>query len=123
MSTRTPRLPGPDHPITIEPSSERFVVKAGDTVIADTSQALLLREANYPPIPYLPLSAIDPELLQSSDTTTYCPYKGEASYYSIRTGDGVIEDALWFYDEPYEAVGEIAGHAAFYTDKVQVSGD
>jgi uncharacterized protein (DUF427 family) len=123
MSTRTPKLPGPDHPITIEPTSERFVVRAGDTVIADSTNALLLREANYPPIPYVPLSDIDPELLQSSDTHTYCPYKGEASYYSLRTGDGVIEDALWFYDEPYEAVGEIAGHAAFYADKVSVSGD
>jgi uncharacterized protein (DUF427 family) len=122
MSTRTPKVPGPDHPITIEPSSEHIVVKAGDTVIADTSSALMLHEANYPPIAYLPLSDIDPELLQSSDTHTYCPYKGEASYYSLRTGDGVIEDALWFYDEPYDAVSEIAGHAAFYADKVQISG-
>jgi uncharacterized protein (DUF427 family) len=121
MSTRTPKLPGPDHPITIEPSSAHIVVKVGDTVVADTTNALLLREANYPPIPYLPLSDIDGELLQSSDTSTYCPYKGDASYYSLRAGDAVIEDALWFYDEPYEAVGEIAGHAAFYADKVQIS--
>jgi uncharacterized protein (DUF427 family) len=122
MSTRTPKLPGPDHPITIEPHSDHVVVSSGDTVVADTAQALALREAAYPTVLYVPLSDVDSELLESSDTHTYCPYKGEASYYSIRTPDGVIEDAIWFYDEPYDAVSEIAGHAAFYPDKVKIAG-
>jgi uncharacterized protein (DUF427 family) len=121
MSTRTPKLPGPDHPITIEPHADHVVVSAGDTVVADTHDALALHEANYPAVLYVPLADVDPELLESSDTHTYCPYKGEASYYSLRTADGVIEDALWFYDEPYDAVSEIAGHAAFYPDKVSIA--
>jgi uncharacterized protein (DUF427 family) len=122
MSTRTPKLPGPDHPITIEPHQEHVVVSAGDTVVAETANALALREAGYPAILYVPLSDVDAELLESSDTHTYCPYKGEASYYSVRTADGVLEDAIWFYDEPYAAVSEIAGHVAFYPDKVTIAG-
>jgi uncharacterized protein (DUF427 family) len=115
--------PSADHPITVEPSHARIRVTAGETVVADTTRALALQESTYPVSFYVPIDDVDQTLLRRTDTETYCPYKGEASYYSIRTGDGVIEDALWFYDEPYEAVGEIAGHAAFYTDKVQVSGD
>ena len=120
MSTRAPLIPGPDHPITIEPSSAHVVVTAGSTVVADSSNALTLHEAGYPPVYYVPLSDLDSELLESSDTTSYCPYKGKASYYSIRTGDDVVKDAIWFYDEPYEAVAEIAGHVAFYGDRVQI---
>ncbi len=122
MSARTQLIPGPDHPITIEPSSAHVVVKTGDTVIADSSNALTLHEGkgNYAPVYYVPLADVDSELLESSDTTTYCPYKGEASYYSVRTGDAVVKDAIWFYDEPYDAVSEIAGHVAFYPDRVQI---
>jgi uncharacterized protein (DUF427 family) len=120
MSASAPLIPGPDHPITIETSSAHVVVKAGDSVVADSSNALTLHEANYPPVYYVPLADVDSELLESSDTTSYCPYKGEASYYSVRTGDGVVEDAIWFYDDPYDAVSEIAGHVAFYPDRVQI---
>jgi uncharacterized protein (DUF427 family) len=125
MSARAPLIPGPDHPITIEPSSAHVVVKAGAAVVADSSNALTLNEANYPPIYYVPMADVDAELLVSSDTTSYCPYKGEASYYSVRTDDAVVEDAIWFYDEPYAAVSEISGHVAFYADRVQIddSGD
>ncbi|MFZ0385924.1 MAG: DUF427 domain-containing protein [Solirubrobacteraceae bacterium] len=120
MSASAPLIPGPDHPITIETSSAHVVVTAGATVVADSSNALTLHEANYPPVYYVPLDDVDSELLESSDTTSYCPYKGEASYYSVRTDDGVVEDAIWFYDEPYGAVSEIAGHVAFYPDRVQI---
>jgi uncharacterized protein (DUF427 family) len=120
MSASTPLIPGPDHPITIEPSSAHVVVKAGAAVIADSSNALTLHEASYAPVYYVPFAEVDSELLESSDTTSYCPYKGEASYYSVRTGDGLIKDAIWFYDEPYDAVSKIAGHVAFYPDRVQI---
>jgi uncharacterized protein (DUF427 family) len=120
MSASAPLIPGPDHPITVETSPAHVVVKVGDSVIADSSNALTLREASYPPIYYVPLADLDSELLESSDTTSYCPYKGEASYYSVRTGDGIVDDAIWFYDEPYDAVAEIAGHVAFYADRVQI---
>ena len=121
MSASAPLIPGPDHPITVETSPAHVVVKVGDSVIADSSNALTLREASYPPIYYVPLADLDSELLESSDTTSYCPYKGEASYYSVRTGDGVIEDEIWFYDERYDAVSDIAGHVAFYADRAEVT--
>lgn len=120
MSASAPLIPGPDHPITISQTSTHVVVSAGDKVVADTSKPLILHEASYPPVYYLPLSDFDQDVLEPSQKESYCPYKGQASYYSIRTGDGLIEDAVWYYDEPYDAVSEIAGHAAVYPDKVKI---
>jgi uncharacterized protein (DUF427 family) len=114
-------LPGPDHPITIEPSTERVVVRVGDAVIADSSAALVLRESTYPPAYYLPLSDVDPAVLVDSATQTYCPYKGDASYYSVKGPNGEIADAIWTYREPYQPVAEIAGHVAFYPDRVAIT--
>lgn len=116
-------VPGPDHPITIEPASTRVVVTSGDVTIADTTGALRLQEASYPPVYYLPPDAVNWEVLQRTDTHTYCPYKGEASYYSVRTPEGTIEDAVWTYEDPYPAVARIARHLAFYPDRVNVIAD
>jgi uncharacterized protein (DUF427 family) len=118
---RERKIPGPDHPITIEPSTEHVVVRAGETVIAETSSPLVLRESTYPAAYYVPLSDVDPAVLAESDTQTYCPYKGDASYYSVKAADGEITDAIWTYREPYEAVAQIAGHVAFYPDRVSIS--
>jgi uncharacterized protein (DUF427 family) len=108
------RIPGPDHPITIEPTAERVVVRVGGRVVAETEAALTLREASYPPVQYVPLADVDPAVLVPSATETYCPYKGDASYYSIALPEGQIADAIWTYTEPYDAVGEIQGFVAFY---------
>jgi uncharacterized protein (DUF427 family) len=118
-TTREPKIPGPDHPITIEPAGVRVRVRIGAQIIADTTKALTLREANYPPVQYIPLEDVDQTLLTASDTQTYCPYKGNASYYSI-TADGGRADAVWTYRAPYDAVADIAGHVAFYTDQADV---
>jgi uncharacterized protein (DUF427 family) len=115
------RIPGVDHPITIEPAAERVTVRAGGRVIADTTAALVLREAHYSPVYYVPLADVEPSALSRSERSTYCPFKGDASYYHVVTGDGLIADAVWEYLEPYEAVGEIAGHVAFYRSKVEIS--
>jgi uncharacterized protein (DUF427 family) len=114
-------IPGPDHPITVEPADVRVVVTAGGKVVADTSKALVLREASYPAAYYVPLADIDPAVLRPSETHTYCPYKGEASYYSVAGGDGEIADAIWTYPSPYPAVAEIADHVAFYPDRVEIT--
>jgi uncharacterized protein (DUF427 family) len=79
-----------------------------------------MREANYPPVHYIPLGDVDQTLLTASATQTYCPYKGDASYYGIALADGGLVDAVWFYPAPYDAVAAIAGHVAFYTDRVEV---
>jgi uncharacterized protein (DUF427 family) len=115
------RIPGPDHPITIEPTNARVVVTAGGETLADTTAALTLRESTYSPVQYVPLVAIDPSFLKRTDTRTYCPYKGDATYYSIVTDGAELVDAVWTYEDPYDAVAAIRGHVAFYADRVQVS--
>jgi uncharacterized protein (DUF427 family) len=121
MTTRTRLEPGPDHPITISSTGRRVVVRAGDQVIAETDRALTLEEANYGPVQYIPLEDLDPAVLRPTDHETYCPYKGEASYYTVTTPAGELENVIWTYAEPYEAVSEIAGHAAFYADRVELT--
>ena len=121
--SREIKTPGPDHPIIVEKNPERVVVRVGDQVVADTTAALALRESNYPAAQYIPLADVDPAFLKESDTSTYCPYKGDASYYSLVTGDGELTDVIWTYREPYPAVAEIVGHVAFYPDKVRISQD
>ncbi len=82
-AARQPRIPGPDHPITLTPNRERVLVRAGGALIADTREALILQEASYPPVQYIPRKDVDMNLLQRTDHSSYCPFKGDASYYSI----------------------------------------
>lgn len=121
MANRERKIPGPDHPITIETTGQRVLARVGTRVVADTARALTLREAGYPPVHYIPLEDVDQTILTPTETQTYCPYKGDASYYSIDLdGGSSLTDAVWTYREPYEAVAPIAGHVAFYTDRVTV---
>ncbi len=122
MTDDRPRLiPGPDHPITVVPSETRVTVRSGPLVVADTDQALVLQEASYPPVFYVPLDAVDRSLLTESTDHTYCPYKGEASYFDLDDGKGgSLPASVWYYDEPFPAVAEIAGHVAFYPDRVTI---
>jgi uncharacterized protein (DUF427 family)/predicted transcriptional regulator len=118
------RIPDADHPITIDTDSRRIVARVGDTVIADTSAALTLREAGYPPVHYIPVDDIVPGMLRPNSTQSYCPYKGGASYYDVvLPGGEQIMDAVWTYPTPHPAMGAIANHVAFYTDRVQVGAD
>jgi uncharacterized protein (DUF427 family) len=115
--------PGRLHPITIEPAQERVTVRVGGAVVADTTSALRLREARYQPVYYVPLADVNQALLKRSATTTYCPYKGNAAYYSIVTPDTEVADAIWTYETPYSAVEAIASHVAFYPDRVEITTD
>ncbi len=119
--TRERREPSPEHPISTVVEPARVVVRVGDTVVADSTATLRMQEAQYPPVHYVPLADVDQALLRPSDTSTYCPFKGQASYHSLSTPDGDVEDAMWFYESPYPAVDQIAGHVAFYTDRVALS--
>jgi uncharacterized protein (DUF427 family) len=110
--------PGPDHPISIEPNPDRVVVTVAGKIVADTRRALTLREADYEPVAYIPLEDVDRSLLESTDHSSYCPYKGDANYYSVPAGGERSANAVWEYRSPYPAVGEIAGHVAFYPDRV-----
>ena len=118
MSDRPINQPCPDHAITIEPNPAQVVVTVAGRVIADTRNALTLREAGYQPVQYIPLSDVDASLLEPTDNATYCPYKGHASYYSVPIGGMKSGNAVWTYEAPFAAVAEIKGHVAFYPERV-----
>ncbi len=122
MTTRTVKIPDATHPITIRPTGSHVTVRIGGTVIAETDDALSLAEANYPVAQYIPLADVDQSLLERATTQTYCPYKGDASYYTVQTPAGQKEtDVIWTYEHPYPAVAEIAGHVAFYPDRAEIT--
>ena len=112
--------PGPDHPITVGKNPDRVVVKLGDQVIADTRDALSLQEATYPAVQYIPRKDVDFTVLERTDHATYCPYKGDASYYSVLPAGADGVNAVWTYEQPYDAVADIREHVAFYPDKVSI---
>lgn len=107
-----------DHPITIERSARRVRVMFNGAIVADGARALLLREAGYKPVFYIPRDDAAMHLLERTTRSTHCPYKGDASYYTIRVGNRVANDAVWSYEQPFPAVTQIAGHLAFYPDRV-----
>lgn len=109
------------HPITVTPTGKHVTVTVNGELVAETDDALTLQEASYPAVQYIPLRDVAPERLQPSDTRTHCPFKGDAGYYHVVTGSGVVEDAVWTYEQPYPKVAAIAGHVAFYPDKADVT--
>ena len=121
MAGKPVLYPGPDHPITVTPTEGRVVVKVAGTVVADTRAALTLQESTYPAVQYIPLADVDKTVLADSDHQTYCPFKGDASYYSVAHNGHTLENAVWTYRAPYDAVAPIADHVAFYPDKVEIS--
>ena len=113
--------PTAEHPITVEPTRGRVVVRIGGTVVADSHGALTLQESTYPAVQYIPMADVDQSALRRTDTSTYCPFKGDASYYSVETPDGgTVDDVIWTYEKPYAAVFGIAGHVAFYANRADV---
>jgi uncharacterized protein (DUF427 family) len=118
MNSKPIKIPGPDHPITIIPARERIIVTVAGRRIADTCEALILKEAGYPPVHYIPRKDVDMAQLQWTSHQTYCPYKGECAYYSIPAGGERSVNAVWTYEAPYAAVTEIREYLAFYPDRV-----
>ena len=115
---REMKIPGPDHPISVEPFAGTVRVIWKGQQIVETTNAVKLTEAGYPPVYYIPRADVRKDLLQVSQTKTWCPYKGEASYLSLAKDAEFTQDAMWSYEAPFDAVGPIAGHVAFYASKV-----
>jgi uncharacterized protein (DUF427 family) len=118
MNAKVVLTPNPSHPITIEPHGGRVTVLVAGHTVAATRRALVLREASYPPVFYIPREDVDMTLLERTTHTSYCPYKGDCSYYSIPAGGPRTVNAVWSYEAPYPAVSAIEGHLAFYPDRV-----
>jgi uncharacterized protein (DUF427 family) len=112
------KLPGPDHPITITPTGQRVRVLMGGRVVVDTTRALTLKEAVYPAVQYVPRADADMALLKRTEHSTHCPYKGDASYYSIEVDGKSAANAVWSYETPFPAMAEIKDHLAFYPNRV-----
>jgi uncharacterized protein (DUF427 family) len=112
------KLPGPDHPISITLNSKRVRVTFAGKTIAETTRALILQEANYPAVQYIPRADADMSLLSPTAQASHCPYKGDASYFTISAGGRESVNAVWSYAAPFPAMAEIAGHLAFYPDRV-----
>jgi uncharacterized protein (DUF427 family) len=122
MSDRPVLQPSDTHPITVEPTGKHVTVRVNGEVVADTDNALTLQESTYPAVQYIPMRDVAQNVLTPSSTTTYCPYKGDATYFHVGTsasGD-IAEDVIWTYEKPYPAVADIAGHVAFYPDKAEI---
>ena len=118
MKEKQIKNPGPDHPISIQHNRARVVVSVAGHVVADSRNALTLREATYPPVQYIPREDVDLSQLKRTDHVTYCPYKGDCSYYSVPAGGKKSVNAVWTYEDPYPAVAQIREHVAFYPDRV-----
>ncbi len=114
------KVPGPDHPITIEPTPARVRISWRGHVLAETYDALTLREARYPAVHYLPRKDVDMTLLTRSAHQTYCPFKGDCSYFDLSAGDESGANVVWSYEAPFEAVAAIKDHLAFYPDRVEI---
>jgi uncharacterized protein (DUF427 family) len=114
------KAPSADHPIGLRPNPRRVRVKAEGHVIADSADALMLAEAAYPPVAYLPRADVEMGFLSKTDRRTHCPYKGEASYFSLHIEGRILENVIWSYEDPYPAVEGIKDRLAFYPDKVEI---
>jgi uncharacterized protein (DUF427 family) len=120
--TRPVKVPDASHPITVQPTSGQVTVHVRGFKVADSRKALSLAEATYPVVQYVPNDDVDFSALRRTETTSYCPFKGEASYYSIQTPEGeTLKDVIWTYEQPYPVVAEIAGHLAFYPDRADIT--
>lgn len=124
MTERPVHTPTAEYPITVAPTGRHVTVRIGGEVIADTDAALTLQESTRPAVHYIPMADVRSDLLTRTATTSYCPFKGDAAYYTVTTAAGqTVADAIWTYEEPFDAVAAIAGHVAFYPDKADISVD
>jgi uncharacterized protein (DUF427 family) len=112
------KLPGPDHPIIIARNGKRVRVSFAGKVIADSTRALTLQEAGYAPVNYIPRQDADMSALTRTDHTSHCPYKGNASYFTIAAGGRSAQNAVWSYEQPFPAVAEIKECLAFCPSRV-----
>jgi uncharacterized protein (DUF427 family) len=112
------KLPGPDHPITITPTKGRVRIVFGGKVIAESTRALTLQEASYPAVQYVPREDASMAYFDRTAQSTHCPYKGDASYFSLKADGKSVENAVWSYESPFPAMEAIKGHLAFYPNRV-----
>ena len=115
---RPHKIPDASHPIAIARNPKRVIVKIGGRIVADSRNTLTVREASYPPVLYIPRNDIEIAHFTRTQTSTWCPYKGECAYFAANAGGKTVPDAAWSYEQPFEAAAGIREHFAFYPDRV-----
>ena len=108
----------PEHRVDVEPNPMRVRVEFAGETIADSTRSLRVLESRHDPVVYVPREDLKQDRLEKTEHTTFCPFKGHASYYTIRVGDRVAENAIWSYEDPYDEVAELKDCAAFYVDRI-----
>ncbi len=116
--SRTQKIPGPDHPITLAPADKKLRVIFRGQTIAESAAALVMQEASYSPVFYFPRNDVKMAMLARTQHNSWCPYKGEASYFTMLAEDGREENSVWSYETPFEPVGGIRELLAFYPNKI-----
>jgi uncharacterized protein (DUF427 family) len=106
MTEKPVKIPGPDHPIAVTKNPKRVTVTVNGKIVASTRAALSLKEASYPPVQYIPRADANIALLERTRHSTYCPYKGDASYFSIPSAGEKGENAVWTYEHPHAAMAQ-----------------
>jgi uncharacterized protein (DUF427 family) len=112
------KIPGPDHPITVARNPTRVIVTFAGRKVADSTQALKLKESTYPAVQYIPRADVDMSMLKRTTHGSECPYKGHANYFSLVANGRTADNAVWTYEMPFDAVASIKEHVAFYPSKV-----
>ena len=110
--------PGHAHAITIEKNPNRISVTFNGTIVADTKQALILKEGPLPPVNYIPREDVQMSCLERTDHSTHCPFKGDASYFSVSVNGKTAENAVWTYEAPIDSVARIKDYVVFYPEKM-----
>ena len=113
----------PDYRVDLDPSAERVRVRFAGEVIADSEKTVWVRETRHDPVVYFPREDVSFEHLERTDHKTFCPFKGDASYWTIRVGDRLEENAVWSYEDPFDEVAGLKGCVSFYADRVEWSRD
>ncbi len=108
----------PGYRVDLIPSPRRVRVRVAGEIIADSTRMMLMRETGHVPVYYFPLDDVRMDLMTATDHTTFCPFKGEASYWTAKLGHAEVENVMWSYERPFDEKPELAGHGAFYWDRV-----
>ena len=109
----------PDYRVNLEAISERIRVTIDGETIADSSRAVTVLETEHDPVVYFPREDVRFDLLEATDHTTFCPFKGDASYWTVRVSDRVEDNVVWGYEDPFQEVADLKGYVSFYPDRVE----